>query len=113
MTDALRDITCIRQLITDMLNDIKAQLAIAEPPGEETSSWWKEREHAAAMLTKLTPLLLKMIPLEQELKAQSGKANHDEISHNDREIIERYVLREAAKLAAKDGPTKSQTRSST
>ncbi len=65
--------------------------------------WWGDKESASSILTRLTTLLLKLIPLEQEIaRIDLTKADileleeviqKTKIPEEDFEIINRYVTR--------------------
>lgn len=65
-------LTRTRTLTEQMLAQLEVDFS-KHPDGFNTDdashAWWGEKENALSVLTKLSTLLLKLIPAEQELRA--------------------------------------------
>jgi hypothetical protein len=94
-------------VMLDKLDDEIQEFDNCQDENEKTLAskkfWWGDKESASSILTRLTTLLLKLIPLEQEIaKLDLTKADISEleeviqktkIPEEDLEIINRYVTR--------------------
>lgn len=96
------DLQVTREIICRLMHKLEALSKEVETLEEVPSNWkyvWGEKENIVSSLTKLTGLLLKIIPLEQSVddyysSTTSLKKKPDPISKNDEEIINRYVERQ-------------------
>jgi hypothetical protein len=96
-----------RSLIATLLNKLEEEINSLELPQDESlkkanrTAWWGDKESASSILTRLTTILLKLIPLEQEIArldlTKADLMEMDEVltktklPEEDVEIIERYV----------------------
>lgn len=81
-----------REFITPALYEISSNEKALPSPARILL--WGEKENAVGALVKLTGLLLKVIPLEQQLAGNPIHATEDEpLSPEDHAIVARYVER--------------------
>jgi hypothetical protein len=88
-----------RGLIETLLDKLETE--INNPSAETNHFLFGEKESASAIVVKLTNVLLKLIPLEQEIaRADLSKADLSELEElsvktqlpqEDMELIERYI----------------------
>lgn len=108
ISDHKRILAKARNLIGIMLDKLDEELQDFNSQKNEDSTksikfWWGDKESASSILSRLTTLLLKLIPLEQEIaKLDLTKADLAElqevvektrIPEEDLEIINRYIDR--------------------
>lgn len=93
----LRDLKIAREFITDLITQLDLIVNSNCINDEMISEWkyiWGDKENAVSALTKLVSLLIKIIPIENDLAGRSSSSKSmDEISKEDDEIIERYIMR--------------------
>lgn len=101
ITDHKSILAKARRLLEDLLDKLEREI---NSPGANTHTFiFGEKESASTIVVKLTTILLKLIPLEQEIaRADLTKADileleelsiKTKIPEEDLEIIERYVER--------------------
>jgi hypothetical protein len=94
-----------RSLITCLIGQLDYVINEKKFEKEFINDWkyiWGEKENAVSVLTKLTGLLLKVVPIEQELENIKITKNPDKpkggvLTDDDKEIIRRYVARQSSK----------------
>ena len=89
-----------RGLVEILLDKLEEEINSANEKSD-TSFWFGDKESASSIIVKLTNILLKLIPLEQEIaRADLSKADLGELEElsvktqlpqEDMEMIERYI----------------------
>ena len=96
-----RSLAKIRKLVNYLIVKLEEILNSSDAIEELPAEWkhiWGEKENAVSALTKLTSLLVKVIPAEREiLDIENENSKISEIKNNlsdeDKEIIQRYFER--------------------
>jgi len=91
-----------RKLINFLMVRLEKLIDSKEFTEELQMEWkyiWGEKENVVSVLTKLTGLLVKVIPIEQQIVDSenidvSEKKQKGVLTKNDKEIIRRYVERQ-------------------
>lgn len=89
----LEDITLLRKQISHMLRSVDEYMR----GNADCSYQWGEKENALSVLVKLSGVISKIIPLEQELRSQFGESEGEEqklpvpTTEEDKAIIKRYI----------------------
>lgn len=95
------DLALTRSLITMLISTLEKEIIIPsltredkEPPLKMKALLWGDKENAVGTLVKLTSLLLKVIPLEQQLTGNPiSNLDEESFSPEDQAILERYIAR--------------------
>jgi len=96
-----RSLARIRKLVLFLIEKLEEALASEGVIDELPAEWkyiWGDKENAVSALTKLTGLLVKIIPMERQLLDLSDSeamedASKATLSDEDKEIIRRYFAR--------------------
>ena len=94
MNDNKGDLERTRNLISSLL--YKLEQDIANPDFfelQENKILWGEKENVVSLLTKLTQMLLKIIPAENQMKEVAEDVFEEEFSDSDMQILREYVDR--------------------
>jgi len=85
------DLRRARRMVSSLLLKLEDNL-LNPSEDEDLKTWWGDKENALSVLTKITQVLLKVIPAEQEILNGNGK-EAENVSTDDMEILEQYVRR--------------------
>ena len=94
-----KDLAKVRLIINGLIKRLEKRMAEKECGEGVDIEWkyvWGERENAVSALTKLTGLLVKIIPMEQELLEKQPDSNVKKgraLKDDDKVIIRRYLER--------------------
>jgi hypothetical protein len=97
----IENLEVTRILIISLIDRLGEVIKNKEFTSEMPLEWkyiWGEKESAVSILSKLTGLLIKVVPMEKKLldsKAGEKKANvvNEFLTNDDKEIIKRYLER--------------------
>jgi hypothetical protein len=99
-----QDLSQTRKLISFLIEQLNSVITEKKFEPEFVNDWkyiWGEKENAVSVLTKLTGLLVKVVPMEQELDSQKPvseeKLKGGVLTDDDKAIIRRYVERQSLK----------------
>ncbi len=85
------DIIRAHRLVSLMLKELEGHVSNFQL--EKFEEMFGQKETAVNVLNKLSTMLLKFIPVEQEMMVGSAEEDTQEISKQDAELLEQYIAR--------------------
>lgn len=90
--DCREDIARIHRMIHLLLSKLEHHINDPQACDEEEIAHLWNKESDLSVLLKLSQILFKLIPVEQELSSEEGSEEHS-LSQDDITILEQYVAR--------------------
>lgn len=88
------DITRTRAILRDLIVRLEQDIADGPDAWEKHRAYWGEKENVVSVLTKLTTMLLKLIPLEATSQAPDTETDVTPLQplrEEDKAILRRYL----------------------
>lgn len=98
-----REIASIRRTTSKMLNALKKEMSFSKlekaTKDSDSNNIFKEKENITSLLVKLSGLMIKIIPIEQQLFLESFRSSCKETKEDiekeeDIKILDQYIERE-------------------
>ena len=88
------DITRTRAILRNLIVRLEQDIADGPDAWEKHRAYWGEKENAVSVLTKLSTMLLKLVPLEEKTvktELETNIAPLQPLREEDKEILRRYL----------------------
>ena len=84
-----------RSIIINLLSKLESVIEDYDSDSSEWKQFWGDKENTLSVLTKLTGLLVKVVPMEKQLLDSINEKQSENvkriINSDDREIIKRFI----------------------
>lgn len=84
-------INLIINVLEDSINDYSHNNTITEENKELINFLIGSKDNVVSIITKLTNLLIKVIPLEEKINNNENIEENEKLTNEDIEILERYI----------------------